>query len=667
MPCSAAELRALQGLSQQLQRIAIGGRLTGRVDVATDHPDLGALGTAINHLLARASAPPATPNGNGSHGLFSDVGDRVHEVVLIHGDSILYANPQFSNLLGVDRKDIIGRKLQDLVPPDHAELVADNLRKRLAGEPAQERYEVDLVGLQGQLSRLEIATAATTYDGAPALLITGVEVIPTQTVPALNLFGGDPVRSRARTALESLAEAVLTTDLQGRVDYANPAAARLLGMEVRDLQGKLLDDVVSLVDETDRKLLADPVQQAISSGTSVRLGRRALLLSRSERHRTFDRAVRLTAAQPRQWRGGNHRHRGAAARRDGAARHHAADVLPGDARCAHRAHQPARVRAPPGRGAWKPRIAASPTHVLCFLDLDHFKAVNDSSGHLAGDSLLREVAKLDARRRARFGQRRSRVGGDEFARAAASGCPLEAARQIADDLARNDRRAPLRVEGPHVHTSAPASAWSSSRATAARVDETLAAADSACYVAKKQGSGHVAVYSARDEVAARQSGEIHWLQHAADRDPRDNQFPALLAAHHAGLRRQRPRAGDGSAGATEGRQPVRTVAPIDLVHAAERYRLMGLVDRWVVTDHADRAGPRRDRADRRAQPRHERLGPDARGSAVPRVRGGVPRPQRRGTRAGVLRDLGERGGGEPGPRAAFRRRAARHGLPVRAR
>ena len=273
------EMQALQGLSQQLQRIAIGGRLTGRVDVATDHPDLGALVTAINHLLARASAASETRNGPATQGLFSDVGDRMHEVVLIHGESILYANPQFANLLGVDRTDVVGRKLQDLVPPDHAELVADNLRKRLAGEPAQERYEIDLIGLQGQLSRLEIATAATTYDNTPALLITGVEVIPTQTVRTLNL-GGEPARSRARTALESMAEAVLTTDLQGRVDYANPAAERLLGTESRDLSGKLLEDVVSLVDDTDRKLLNDPVQQAIASGAAVTLGRRALLLSR---------------------------------------------------------------------------------------------------------------------------------------------------------------------------------------------------------------------------------------------------------------------------------------------------------------------------------------------------------------------------------------------------
>ncbi len=50
----------------------------------------------------------------------------------------------------------MGRRLQDLVPADHAELVADNLRKRLAGESAQERYEIDLIGVQGQMTRLEI-------------------------------------------------------------------------------------------------------------------------------------------------------------------------------------------------------------------------------------------------------------------------------------------------------------------------------------------------------------------------------------------------------------------------------------------------------------------------------------------------------------------------------
>ena len=69
------------------------------------------------------------------------------------------------------------------------ELVNENIRRRFAGEPAAERYEIDMVGLQGQLSRLEITSALVDYEGAPALLITGVEIIPTQTVQHCSCAG----------------------------------------------------------------------------------------------------------------------------------------------------------------------------------------------------------------------------------------------------------------------------------------------------------------------------------------------------------------------------------------------------------------------------------------------------------------------------------------------
>ena len=98
--------------------------------------------------------------------------------------SILHANRQFASFVGVDRVELVGRRLGDLVPPEYAELVNENIRRRFAGEPAAERYEIDMVGLQGQLSRLEITSALVDYEGAPALLITGVEIIPTQTMRA---------------------------------------------------------------------------------------------------------------------------------------------------------------------------------------------------------------------------------------------------------------------------------------------------------------------------------------------------------------------------------------------------------------------------------------------------------------------------------------------------
>src|SRR5215475_11230150 len=185
------EIRSVEQLSQQVQRIAIGGRLDGRIEMQSDQPEISALTTAVNHLLTRVSATTAEHDSARSMPkLFADLGDRIHEAVLVHRDVILYANRQFATFVGVDRIDLVGRKLGDLVPPDYSELVNENIRRRFAGEEAPERYEIDMVGLQGQVSRLEISTAVVDYEGSAALLITGVEIIPTQTVQQLRLPSG---------------------------------------------------------------------------------------------------------------------------------------------------------------------------------------------------------------------------------------------------------------------------------------------------------------------------------------------------------------------------------------------------------------------------------------------------------------------------------------------
>src|SRR6266702_1020618 len=207
------EIRSVEQLSQQVQRIAIGGRLDGRVDLQSDQPEISALTTAVNHLLTRVSANTDRDNSSrATPKLFAELGDRIHEAVLVHRDAILYANRQFATFVGVDRVELVGRKLGDLVPPEYSELVNENIRRRFAGEPAAERYEIEMVGLQGQVSRLEITTALVDYEGAPALLVTGVEIIPTQTVQTLRL-SSDPGASGMHTlALDSLAEAIIATD-----------------------------------------------------------------------------------------------------------------------------------------------------------------------------------------------------------------------------------------------------------------------------------------------------------------------------------------------------------------------------------------------------------------------------------------------------------------------
>jgi diguanylate cyclase (GGDEF)-like protein/PAS domain S-box-containing protein len=564
------DLRSLWDLSQQLQRIAIGGRLSDRLEVASDKPEVAALVTAVNHLLTRA-APGAEREAAQSPKLFAELGDRIHEAVLVHREVILYANRQFASLVGVDRIELIGRRLADLVPPEYSELVGENIRRRLAGEAAAERYEIDMVGLQGQVSRLEIASTPVDYDKGSALLITGVEIIPTQTQPALRVSVDNSAEPQL-LALNSLAEAIIATDKDGRITFMNPTAEQLTGAEAGVSAGKLLEDIVTLVDETDRRLLSDPVHQALTSGAAVNLSRRALLLSRTN---GSERSIELSASPIRN----STREvlgavvmlhdvtemRGLARQMSYQATH---DALTGlvNRREFERRLEEAIESGHHGDGQ----------HVLCYLDLDHFKLVNDTSGHLAGDSMLREVARL-LRDAVRDSDTVGRLGGDEFGTLLV-GCPLEKARQIADDVCRavGDHRFVWKDKIYNIGVSVGLVEISRESGS---LEELLAAADTACYVAKRQGSGRVAVYSARDEALARHTGEIQWLQRlqAALRDNRLILYQQVIVPAH----------GEDGGPAMEvlvrlQDETGHDLLPADFMRAAERYRLMGVVDRWVV-------------------------------------------------------------------------------------
>jgi diguanylate cyclase (GGDEF)-like protein/PAS domain S-box-containing protein len=564
------DLRTLWDLSQQVQRIAIGGRLPARVEATSDKPEVAALVTAVNHLLTRAGAGIEREAAHAPK-LFAELGDRIHEAVLVHGEVILYANRQFASFVGVDRVELIGRRLTDLVPPEYVELVGENIRRRLTGEAAAERYEIDMVGLQGQVSRLEIASTRIEYDKGSALLITGVEIIPTQTQPALRL-PADVSAEPQLAALASLPEAVIITDRDGRITFMNQAAERLTGVEAATAVGKQLEDIVSLSDEGDRRLLADPVHQALTAGTAVNLSRRALLLSRAG---GAERSIELSASPMR----------------DGARELLGAVVMLHDVTesrgLARQMSYQATHDALTGlvnRHEFERRLTEAidsghrgeGQHVLCYLDLDHFKIVNDTSGHLAGDSMLREVAKL-LRDAVRDSDTVGRLGGDEFG-TLLIGCPLEKARQIADDLSRavGDHRFVWKDKIYNIGVSIGLVEISRESGT---LEELLAAADTACYVAKRQGTGHVAVYSARDEALARHTGEIQWLQRLQTA-LRENRF---YLCHQQIVPTHEDEGGPSMEVLVRLQdENGQELLPADFMRAAERYRLMGLVDRWVV-------------------------------------------------------------------------------------
>jgi diguanylate cyclase (GGDEF)-like protein len=348
----------------------------------------------------------------------------------------------------------------------------------------------------------------------------------------------------------------------------------LLSQRFDQVMGKLFSEVASLVDETDRRALDDPVRKALHAGGRVTMGRRAVLVPASAGP---ERSVEISVT-PLRFEGKDilglvlvmhdtSELRGLTRQMTYQASH---DALTGlvNRREFERRLQEAMDSAQTGNVG----------HALCYLDLDRFKTVNDTCGHTAGDNMLREVASL-LKEAVRDSDTVGRIGGDEFALLLV-GCPLEKARQIADDVVRSvneyrfvwkDKIFDIGVSIGLVEIGPGGGA----------IEDIMNSADSACYVAKKQGGLHVHVYSAREEATARHSGEIHWLQKLQGA-LRDNKFELyyqpIVHAQEGGLRGPalevfvRLEGENGQPGAP----------PAEFIRAAERYRLMPHVDRWVV-------------------------------------------------------------------------------------
>ena len=544
-------------------RMAVNGRLSPFVDITA----------SINRLLdfddeRAAPAVPAAP-ADPYAGLFSALADTLPEVALIHTDTILFANPAAGELFGVDAATLVGKPIADLMRPAYRALMRKHIADHLEASDPLQPVEVQLISDDDRGLWVELYSKRLVFQGKNAFLTVAHDITHRKSLEA-SLGRG---KLQARITLESIGEGVITTDLNGTIDYMNEAAEQLLGGTRSAGLGKRLLDLLTLVDEVDRSSLGDPVAKCLGERKRINLGRRALLLSK-QAEREF--STELTASPIRGPDGeiagcvvifhDVSEVRGLAREMSYQASH---DALTG---LVNRAEFERRLGA-----ALDSARGEGVSHVVSYLDLDRFKLVNDSSGHIAGDNLLREISSL-LKQRVRDSDTVARVGGDEFAMLLA-GCPLDKARQIADDICQavadhkfawQDRAFDIGVSIGLVEVGKDSGS----------AEGVLSAADSACYVAKQQGRGRIHVYSTRDEVLARERGEIQWLQRL-QRALKENEFElyvqpivALAGRTEVGpaaeiLLRMRDESGA-------------SILPSHFLGSAERYQLMSHIDRWVV-------------------------------------------------------------------------------------
>jgi diguanylate cyclase (GGDEF)-like protein/PAS domain S-box-containing protein len=214
--------------------------------------------------------------------------------------------------------------------------------------------------------------------------------------------------------------------------------------------------------------------------------------------------------------------------------------------------------------------------VLCYLDLDQFKIVNDTVGHTAGDELLKELSGL-LYGRLRTRDTLSRVGGDEFALLLES-CHLEDGIRVAETLLAVLAGFRFHWETREFQIGASIGIVPISAETDTAL-QVLSQADLACYTAKDLGRNRIHVYHAGDVELTRlesQMAQVSGLQVAlkndrfqlyqqpicALEDGRVEHYELLLRLHEE--------------------TPDKILSPRSFIPAAERYGMMKEVDRWVI-------------------------------------------------------------------------------------
>lgn len=215
-------------------------------------------------------------------------------------------------------------------------------------------------------------------------------------------------------------------------------------------------------------------------------------------------------------------------------------------------------------------------HALCYLDLDQFKIINDTSGHIAGDELLRQVARL-IQQRIRQHDTLARLGGDEFG-ILLEHCNLEQAEHIANGICHTLEQFRFFWEDKSFRIGASIGVVAID-ANSSSLNSLLRTADTACYVAKDLGRNRSHVHHPDDTALAERHQEMNWVGRI-ERALEENRFqlwyqPIVAAGdkpsplHYEVLLRLKEADG-------------KLIPPGVFLSAAERYQLSPRIDRWVI-------------------------------------------------------------------------------------
>ncbi|HLM53601.1 MAG TPA: EAL domain-containing protein [Pseudoxanthomonas sp.] len=517
------------------------------------------------------SPPPFRPLRQQVEQLYGRLWETTTDAVLILDmDSVIVsANPAVLDVLGYLPEQLVGQNIEILQHARHREGHRRGMRRYLeSGIRTLDWRATEIVAIRADGSEVPVDISFADVELEGQRLFVGFlrDISPRKRAEEALLNE----KERAQTTLRSIADGVITTDVEGRITFLNTAAELLTGWQQHEALGRGCGQVLQLLEEDKAGTAPDLVALTIANGVAVEFGNRTLLIRRDGEVFSTEGSVAPLTDRSRQLVGAVIAFRDVSlSRRMAAEISHQArhDPLTG---LVNRTEFDRRLRA-----AIRDASLSGTRHSLLYLDLDQFKVVNDTCGHTAGDELLRQVSTL-LKAALRKTDVLARLGGDEFGVLLENTAP-EASRAMADTLRRAASDLAFSWHGKRFPVAASIGQVDFHDGSMTPI-EILSTADAACYVAKDQGRNRIHTYSPQDEALARRYGEMEWIgriNRALEEDRLFLHAQPIFSLQGGEVLHQevllRMRDTDGS-----------TVMPMAFIPAAERYGLMPTLDRWVI-------------------------------------------------------------------------------------
>ena len=385
-------------------------------------------------------------------------------------------------------------------------------------------------------------------------------------------------KKRAQITLHSIGDGVITTDKQGMIEHMNKEAEALTGWKSKQAVGKTVDRVCHIKQDGDSDRFINPLETVLATG-EVLHSRGDTLIQRKDKE---EFAIEFSAAPIYTVEG----------RLDGTILvfKNVTEMRLLTHKLSHQAthdaltglmnrmdfEQQAKLLLEEARTNDK-------QHALVYLDLDQFKVINDTCGHVAGDELLKQMSHFLSGH-LRDSDILARLGGDEFG-IIFRDCNINKAEVIMETIreALQDQRFHWEEKAFPMNVSAGLVAMNRRSGS---LYELYSTADTACYIAKDRGRNRIHVYTEDDIALSKRTGEMQWV-HRINRALEDDSFViyyqtiAPLGSNVAFSEFTcellvRMTGKDG-----------KLIPPMAFIPAAERYNLMTSIDRWVVNRALD--------------------------------------------------------------------------------